>query len=187
MMSLMVEPKTAPLAIRFARAADFGAIAAIYNEAIACGSITMDGRPQTAADVAAMANKMTPRECLLVGEANGRVVGWGIVKRYSDRLGYQVCCETSIYLTFAETGKGYGSALQTAVMQRVRTFGYHHVVAKILAANAGSIRFHQRFGFELVGIQKEIGYINGTWHDVAILQYIVPEGRAGNDGQALSH
>jgi len=183
MVSQIIEPKITPIAIRPAQAKDFAAIASIYNEAIAHGGITMDGQPQTAADVGLMVGKMTLRECLLVGDVDGRVVGWGIVKRYSDRLGYQVCCETSIYLTFSETGKGYGGALQTALMQKVFDFDYHHIVAKILAANVGSIRFHQRFGFELVGIQKEIGYINGTWHDVAILQYIVPEGRLDDDGQ----
>ena len=60
-------------------------------------------------------------------------------------------------------------------MEKVREFRYHHVVTKIWASNLGSIRFHQRFGFEMVGVQKEVGYLGGAWRDVAIMQCILPE------------
>lgn len=165
-----------PLQIRPAIDADYGAIASIYNEAIAHGGITMDGQPKTADNIQATVQKMTDRERILVGEADGRVMGWGIVKRYSDRLGYRVCCETSIYLTVSAQGKGYGKQLQAAVMEQARQFNYHHIVAKILAANPGSVRFHEKFGFETVGVQKEVGFINGIWHDVVIMQCILPNG-----------
>ena len=160
------------LTIRPAEPKDYGAIASIYNEAIAHGGMTMDGQPYTENDYAAIVQKMNHREALFLAETPERAIGWGIIKRYSDRLGYQVACETSIYLTLSETGKGYGKILQKRLMEKVADYGYHHIVAKIVAANEGSIRFHQQFGFEIVGIQKEIGFINGTWHDVVIMQYL---------------
>ncbi|MDY6936313.1 MAG: N-acetyltransferase family protein [Cyanobacteriota bacterium] len=164
------------LKIRMAVFQDYPAIASIYNEAVERGGITMDGRPYNVDDIQAIADKMGDREILLVAQTPEKAIGWGIVKRYSDRIGYQVCCETSIYLTFSETGKGYGGVLQKALMDKVADYGYYHIVAKILAANQGSIRFHQQFGFEIVGIQKDIGLVNGVWHDVAILQYLFPKG-----------
>jgi len=166
--------KPAELCIRPAKAEDYAAIASIYNEAIAEGGITMDAHPKTAEDIQAIAEKMGSREIYLVGETAQGVAGWGIVKAYSDRLGYQVACETSIYLSFAAIGKGYGRALQAALMQKVSDYKYHHVVAKILGGNTSSIKFHQQFGFEIVGVQNQIGLINGTWHDVVILQHILP-------------
>ena len=48
-------------------------------------------------------------------------------------------------------------------------------MAKILAVNETSIRFHRRFGFEIVGQQRAIGYLNGRWYDVVILQRILDE------------
>ena len=45
-------------------------------------------------------------------------------------------------------------------------------VAKILAANARSVRFHRRFGYQVVGRQRDIGCLNGRWHDVVILQLV---------------
>lgn len=173
-VQMVTQAETAMLAIRPAQPQDYGAIASIYNESIAHGGITMDGRFHTSEDVATMVQTMTPRETLLVADNATTVIGWGKIKRYSDRIGYQRCCETSIYLTFSETDKGYGSILQKALMTQVNALGYHHVVAKILAANQGSVQFHQRFGFEIVGIQKEIGFINNRWQDVVILQCILP-------------
>jgi len=164
---------TTELCIRPAIASDYASIASIYNEAIAAGGITMDGQYKQAEDIQAIAEKMGAREIYLVGETAQVVVGWGILKAYSDRLGYQVACETSIYLSFAETGKGYGKALQTALMQKVAEYKYHHIVAKILGANTASIQFHQRLGFEIVGVQKQIGFMNDHWHDVVILQHLV--------------
>lgn len=163
------------LTIRPAQSSDCGAISAIYNEAIAHGGITMDGELQTADDIQALLKKLNDREALLVAEVGNSVIGWGIIKRYSDRLGYRVCCETSVYLSFSETGKGYGGQMQRSLMQRVSELGYYHIVAKILAVNQGSIRFHQKLGFKIVGTQQDIGYVGGQWHDVAILQYLLPK------------
>lgn len=162
------------LVVREADEADYGAIAAIYNEAIAQGGITMDGFPVTEEKICVIARGMTKRESYLVAELAGQVIGWGVIKRYSDRLGYQFCCETSIYLTQDEVGKGYGKLLQTAIMEKVAQFGYRHIVAKILAANNNSVRFHEGFGFETVGVQKKIGFLNDRWLDVVIMQCLLP-------------
>ncbi|MEM7594928.1 MAG: N-acetyltransferase family protein [Cyanobacteria bacterium P01_A01_bin.83] len=152
---------------------DFQAIANIYNEAIAAGGITMDCEPYSLQQIADLVHKFNSRETILIAHEDNIQVGWGIIKRYSDRIGYHVCCETSIYFKFSETQKGYGKILQTALLQQVKAFNYYHVVAKILAANQGSIKFHQKFGFELVGIQKKIGFYGGQWHDVAIMQLLI--------------
>ncbi len=175
-MSIAPRPiSPTPLVIRAAETQDCHKIAVIYNEAIENGGITMDNVPRTTADIQALLSQLSQREALLVAQLSEHVIGWGIVKRYSDRAGYQVCCETSVYLTFSETGKGYGKVLQQTLLSHAESLGYYHIVAKILAANESSIRFHQRFGFTIVGIQYGIGYLNGIWHDVVILQYQLPK------------
>ena len=176
--SLCVQARSFPvssLKVRAAIARDYGAIAAIYNEAIAQGGITMDTQPYTAQTVQTIAEHMSRRESLLVGDFAGEVIGWGKLKRYSDRIGYRFCCETSVYVSFSAVGQGHGSRLQSALMEKAQALSYRHIVAKILAANQRSIRFHQRFGFDVVGVQKEIGFINQTWHDVVIMQHLVTE------------
>lgn len=115
------------------------------------------------------------RQVLIVAESDSEIQGYALIKSYSDRPGYRVSCETSIYLHRELTGRGIGSALQTSLIERCRELQYHHVVTKIWASNSGSIRFHQKFGFELVGIQREVGHLKGRWLDVAILQLILSE------------
>lgn len=122
---------------------------------------------------AELVGSFNSRECLLVLSDGNRVQGWGVVKRYSDRPGYSVACETSIYFDQGATGQGLGSKLQKALIDMVRAFSYHHIVVKIWAGNEGSLRFHEGFGFELVGIQKQVGFLDGKWIDVAILQCLL--------------
>jgi len=43
----------------------------------------------------------------------------------------------------------------------------------VVAGNDHSIRFHQRFGYETVGLQRRIGYLHGRWYDVMILQRLL--------------
>ncbi len=161
------------MTVRPAQTGDCEQIAAIYAQSQKAYDSTME--MDTNGDTfRRRLEQLHPREALLVAE-DGPVVGWGIVKRYSDRVGYRVACETSIYLDRRRRGQGYGTRLQQVLMKTCRRLEYHHVVAKIWASNQESLRFHQKFGFELVGVQKEIGYIGGEWRDVAILQCLLAE------------
>ena len=163
------------LILRDATPADAAAIAAIYNESIAAGDSTMDAVPQRTADIRAQMDAFDDREAYVVLERGGDLLGWGIVKRYSDRPGYRFAAETSVYLRRDETGQGYGSRLQAALLERCRALGYHHLVAKIWATNTVSIRMHETFGYEIVGTQREIGYRGGRWIDVVIMQCILED------------
>lgn len=159
---------------RLARRGDAAAIAEIYNESIRARDATMEMTEKTAADIDAMIVGLNERERLLVIENGDGVQGWGILKKYSDREGYRFACETSVYLRRSVAGKrtGMGTALQAALMDLARELGYHHIVVKIWATNEISIRMHEKFGFEMVGIQREIGFSDGRWQDVAIMQFV---------------
>ena len=41
-----------------------------------------------------------------------------------------------------------------------------------MARNKVSIHYNQKLGYELVGIQKQIGFTDGEWVDVAILHLV---------------
>ncbi|RMG23502.1 MAG: N-acetyltransferase family protein [Bacteroidetes bacterium] len=163
---------TEKLKIEICQPADYECVAEIYNEHILLKQSTMDQELKTAENIRAWVDKMNEREALYVLRREGNCIGWGIIKRYSERAGYRYACETAIYLRQAETGKGYGTFLKKFIMQRCRELGYHHLVAKIFATNTASIAYNQRLGYEVVGRQKEIGWVNGQWMDVVIMQYL---------------
>ena len=47
------------------------------------------------------------------------------------------------------------------------------VAASIVGDNAASIRVHEACGFELVGVEKEVGRKFGRWLDVVELQRLL--------------
>lgn len=161
--------------IRLAASVDWDRLAHIYNEAIRSGRSTMDLIPVDANYFRKLADGFTPRECLLVTEHGSQITAWGIVKQYSDRPGYALACETSVYVTEDFHGHGVGTALQSAVIQKAWGYGYRHLVAKILAVNEASVRFHHHFDYQIAGIQKKIGFLNGIWHDIVIMQRILTD------------
>jgi len=163
--------------LRDCRPADAAAIAEIYNEAVHAGNATMDDRTKSEQDMLDLISSFTERETILVLEESSRVVGWGIIKRYSDRPGYRFACETSVYLRDSHTRRGLGTAIKRAIIERCRSYRYHHLVAKIFADNRGSVEYNLRLGYELVGIQREVGYKNGGWQDIAILQLVLDDSR----------
>ncbi len=113
-----------------------------------------------------------PLGCLVI--AGAAVVGWGQLKPYSDRPGYRFAAEVSIFLRRDQRGRGHGRRLLEALLERADAGGLHHLVAKIQHHNRGSLALFERAGFEVVGVQREIGLQGGRWIDVAILQRIAP-------------
>ncbi len=163
------------LTIRDASRDDAAVIAEIYNESIAANDATMHDAPKTAEAIRAQMEGFGPRECFLLLERDGQVLGWGVIKLYSHRAGYRFCCETSVFLRRSERRKGHGTYLKRAVIDRCRAYGYHHLLARIFADNEASIEYNKRLGYEMVGIQREIGYKNGRWQDVAVMQLVLDD------------
>jgi phosphinothricin acetyltransferase len=163
------------LNIRDATASDASVIAEIYNESIAVGDSTMHDEPKTTEAIRRQMEGFSDREGFMVLESDGYIVGWGVIKLYSHRSGYRFCCETSVFLRRTETRKGYGSFLKKAVIERCRKYGYHHLLARIFADNVASIEYNKSLGYEMVGVQREIGYKNGRWQDVAVMQLVLDD------------
>ncbi|MEM1179158.1 MAG: N-acetyltransferase family protein [Acidobacteriota bacterium] len=162
--------------LRAARPEDAVRIAEIYNESVAVGDATMEETPWTAESVSSMMERFSDREgVFMLVDAVGDTLGWGVIKRYSDREGYRFACETAVYLPRESVGRGLGSRIKAGLIDQCRVWGYHHLVAKIFAKNQASIEYNRKFGYELVGVQRQIGYKNGQWQDVAILQLVLDD------------
>jgi phosphinothricin acetyltransferase len=53
--------------------------------------------------------------------------------------------------------------------------GFHAVMARITTLSTGSIALHESVGFQLVGIEREIGRKFNKWLDVALMQCLLRE------------
>lgn len=156
--------------IRKATLRDCAAIATIYNPYL--GIATMDLEEKSAAYYRDILQHQDDMEELWVAE-DGPITCWGIIKRYSDRKGYQFTGETSVYCHQEHLFKGYGTMMKKHLMNRCRQLGYHHLIARIFSTNEISIRYNLNLGYTIVGRQKEIGFINGQWQDVTVMQCLL--------------
>ena len=158
---------------RIADITDAKSVMEIYNEHIAAGNSTMDQQLKSLTEIEDWFKGFWELELIVMLEDEKKVLGWGIIKRYSDREGYAKACETAIYLKSTEIHKGYGTQAKKWIIEKCRELGYHHLVAKIFSSNTTSIEYNKKLGYELVGKQREIGYADGQWQDVTILQLII--------------
>lgn len=161
------------VSIDTAKPEDYQAIADIYNVFIQGGESTMEEEIHTATHIAGWIKKFNDRERLYAMKKEGEVIGWAVIKRYSDRRGYRFAGETAVYLHPDALGQGYGSYLKKYVIEQCRALDYHHLVAKIFATNDTSIEYNRKLGYTIVGRQKEIGFKNGHWQDVVIMQLVL--------------
>lgn len=173
--AVLFDPDEEGTFIRDCVPADAAVIAEIYNEHIRAGGSTMDTEEKTTEGMNDLIKGFNDRETILILENRGDIRGWGIIKRYSNRIGYRICCETSVYLGSRHVRKGYGTRMKKALIVRCKEWGYHHLVAKIFAVNEASIEYNKRLGYEVVGRQREIGYRDGKWQDVVIMQLILAD------------
>jgi L-amino acid N-acyltransferase len=51
--------------------------------------------------------------------------------------------------------------------------GFHAVMARIVGGHEVSIALHRACGFQLVGIEREVGRKFGHWLDVALMQRLL--------------
>ena len=109
-----------------------------------------------------------------VGVSENTVGAW--IKKYSWKEGYRFAGETSVFLDEKYRGQGLGYLLKKELVGQARQLGYKHLVARIMAHNKVSIHYNLKLGYEMVGVQKQIGFTDGQWVDVAILQLILDGG-----------
>lgn len=158
---------------RSAESGDYHRISEIFNLNILQFDATLWQDPFSPEDIKQMCQKINDRERVFVLQKDEDIIGWGAIRQYHQKRGYQYACETSVFLDREFTGQGYGKPFKSFILDQCRILGYHHVNAKILAKNKTSIAYNLKLGYEIVGVQKEIGRIQGEWVDVVIMQYII--------------
>ncbi len=97
-----------------------------------------------------------PRAGTLVAEAGGELLGFANIRptRDADADPAEVAELTSIYVLPEEFGKGFGSALMTEVLGRLREASYRRATLWVLDGNDRAIRFYRAAGWRPDGATK---------------------------------
>ena len=163
-----------PYTIRLARPDDAEAIRGIYNREVTDSTATLDLVPRTPAEQARWMDDHAGAYAAVVAVApDGAVAGFASLSPYRTRPGYSTTVEDSVYVDAAHRGMGVGRLLLSELVRVAQASGFHTVMARITAPQEPSLALHRSCGFELVGIEREVGRKFGRWLDVALVQRLL--------------
>jgi L-amino acid N-acyltransferase len=174
--------------IRLASPGDAEAIRTIYNVEVLGSTNTFDMVARTREEqeawlrehrgvhpaiVAVEAAEEGAPDQEILGANREVVLGFGSLSPFRERSGYAATAENSVYVDRAQRGRGVGQALLAELLSLAAAHGFHSVIARIAGHNETSIGLHRTAGFELVGVEKEVGRKHRQWLDVVELQRLL--------------
>jgi L-amino acid N-acyltransferase YncA len=154
------------ITIRPLVATDYPRVREIYLEGIATGHATFEtGAPEWEGW-----DRKFLKNCRLVAELDGEVLGWAGLSAVSDRCVYGGVGEVAVYVAGEARGKGIGTRLLVALITASEDAGLWTLQAGIFPENVGSVRIHEKCGFRVIGKRERLGKMGGRWRDVLLLE-----------------
>lgn len=168
---------------RLAQPADAPRILEIYRPYVEDMAVSFEYEaPSLAAFEARMEGIMRVYPYIVAEEA-GRVMGFAYATRHAERKAYDWSANLSVYLDAAVISKGLGKRLYNGLIALLRLQNVQNVFGLIVGSNERSLAFHERLGFQRVGLYRNMGYKLGEWHSVSVYQ--LPIGGYPNPPQPL--
>lgn len=170
----MNESKNIETIIRAATEADLPEILHIYNDAILNTTSVYNYLPHTP-DMRRdwFLQKQKDNFPVLVAEQNGTVTGFSTYGHFRAWAAYKYSVEVSVYIHPDHRGRGIAKLLYKDLIKKAKEQQFHTLMAGIDASNIASIKLHEQFGFETVGLFKEVGYKFDKWLDLQFMQLIL--------------
>lgn len=164
--------------VRAATVADIPAITRIYGLAVTSGTASFELEAPDAAEMERRFNAVTSAGYpYLVGLRGGVVLGYAYMGAYRPRPAYRWSVENSIYVAPEAHRSGVGRVLLASLIDVATTRGYRQMVAVIGdSGQSASIGLHRAMGFTFSGTVHSVGYKNGRWLDIVIMQRALGEG-----------
>ena len=152
---------------------DAAAVRAIYNVEVETSTATFDLVTRSLEDQRAWLAARSGAFAAIVAVDGGAVIGFASLSPYKERAAYRTTVEDSVYVDRAHHGRGVGRALLGYVVDVAAASGFHAVMARIEAGGTASRALHAACGFELVGVEREVGRKFNRWLDVAVMQRLL--------------
>jgi L-amino acid N-acyltransferase len=159
--------------VRLAHRGDSEAIRAIYNAEVSGSTATFDIVERSAPDQLDWLYRHAGAHPAIVATSGGEVCGFGSLSPYRDRAAYSTSVEDSVYVSEAWRRQGVGHFLLTELVDLATLHGFHTVIGRIAGGNEGSVLLHERCGFQVIGIEREVGRKFGRWLDVTLVQRLL--------------
>ncbi len=159
--------------VRLAQLSDADAIREIYNREVITSTVTFDLVPRSLEDQRSWLAAHSGIHPAVVAIEDGAVVGFGSLSPYRDRPAYATTVEDSVYVRRDARGHGVGRLILAELVRLGRAHGFHAMMARVVGGHEASISLHRACGFELVGVEREVGRKLGRWLDVVLMQRLL--------------
>ncbi|MET0275527.1 MAG: N-acetyltransferase family protein [Acidimicrobiia bacterium] len=174
------EPATDAVEIRHAERRDAEGIRAVYNHFVTDSIALFDLVPRTLDEQVAWIDAhsgghpalvaVDPAAAATSGGVTNGIVGFGSLSPFRSRPAYAGTVENSVYLLDSHQRRGIGRRLLDELVSLAQAHGFHTMIARISGGNEGSIALHAACGYEVIGVEREVGRKFGQWLDVVEMQ-----------------
>ncbi|PQO35289.1 GNAT family N-acetyltransferase [Blastopirellula marina] len=151
------------------------AILEIFNDAIVNSTALYDYHPRP---IESMVNWFATKQAgkfpvLGVVDEGGKLMGFASYGIFRPFPAYKYTVEHSVYIHKDHRGKGLGLMLMQRLIELAQQNDLHVMVGGIDLSNVGSIRLHEKLGFEHSGTIRQAGYKFGRWLDLGFFQLVL--------------
>jgi phosphinothricin acetyltransferase len=163
------------LQVRAAEERDANDIARIYMQAIQDHLATFEHFLVTPEERARWVTEHSGKYPLLVAELNGRVLGWTSLSPYQVRPRIAGIAELLIYIDRDYRRHGVGRELMRAIQSAAREEGHHKLIGRFVAHNDAGRTLCRMTGWREVGVHQKHTLLDGRWHDVVVVEFLITE------------
>ena len=119
----------------------------------------------------------------LVAAEDGKIVGYAYASAFHERAAYRHTAETSIYLARNRRMRGIGTQLYRELEKRLLRQNVFVLYACVTATDRkndafltdGSILFHEKMGYTVIGKHHLCGYKFDQWYSVVWMEKVLRE------------
>jgi phosphinothricin acetyltransferase len=118
---------------------------------------------------------------IVLEDETGRIIGYAYANTFKGRAAYDWSVETSIYLDRNMRGHGLGHMLYNELEAILGRMGIRNLNACIACTDrpddpcltTGSVRFHEKFGYTIVGTFHNCGFKLGNWYSMVWMEKMI--------------
>ncbi|WP_299436644.1 GNAT family N-acetyltransferase [uncultured Rhodospira sp.] len=166
---------------------DAAAVHDLYAGHVRAGTATFELDPPTVEEMARRIAGVRDAGLpflLARNRADGRLLGYAYAGSFRGRPAYRHTVEDSIYLDPAAMGRGVGTVLLGAVIERCAARDVRQMVAVITTPGSeASVALHRKLGFETVGMLPAVGRKFGRWWGTLYMQRAIGAGASTDPGE----
>ncbi|MEG0050746.1 MAG: N-acetyltransferase family protein [Terrisporobacter sp.] len=152
--------------IRLATVKDLGRIQEIYRPYVEDTVLNSEHRVPTMDELLERFELVTEDFPWVVCEIDGEVAAYAYASRPFKREGYKWNAELSVYTDSKYHGRRLASALYECILEILVLQGYYNVYACVLSVNEKSMKFHEKYGFKVIGTFPNIVNKHNQWIDL---------------------